>query len=162
MASPFDVAKNIIYDRGGVVEDVKGNEFILQLILASTSPERACIVDRYMYTVHTDLLCGLLYTALRDVKKMAGWTWEKKPKESKSKHAKLVTAYIEKTATPDYNSNPGQFTRDYFDLLLFLVEHDDAFIMKMLLRLDADDKEFKKFGLTNPLKEKEMKQSPLF
>lgn len=161
MASPFDVAKNIIYNRGGTVDSVAGNEVILQLILASASPERAGIVNNYLHVVHSDLTRGLLYTALRDTGKMAGWMWDKKPKESKNKHTKLVAAYIEKTATSDYNSNIKQFTQDYFDLLLFLVEHDDAFVIKMLVRLDADDKEFKKFGLKNPRK-KEMKQSSLF
>ncbi len=161
MGSPFDVAKNIIYNRGGTVADVRGNEIILQLILASTSPERACIVDKYVHVVHTDLLDGLLYTALRDAQKMSGWKWEKKPKSSNNKYVKLVKSYIEMVASDDYNTNINQFTRDYFDMLLTRVENDESTIIEMLVKMDADDKEFKKFKVKNPMK-KEIIQSALF
>lgn len=140
---PFNTAKEIIYSNNATPDDVRGKEFILQLILASSSLEQALVVDRYMHVINQELLDGLLFMELSTVGKMKRWAWAKKTAEKDNKMTQLVNLYIE-TFAPNVGTGIEQFKREYFANLCERSK-DKNYLRQMLLDLDADDEMFKKY-----------------
>jgi hypothetical protein len=139
----FNTAKEIVYSDVATPEDVRGKEFILQLILASASLDQALITDKYMHTINQEIYGGLLFMELHTVGKMKRWAWAKKVREKNNKTTQLVDMYIDQFA-PDVGTGTAQFKREYFTNLCERAK-DKGYLRQMLLDLDADDEMFKKY-----------------
>jgi len=149
---PFKTAINIIYNRGASIDNVKGKEFILQLILASADVTKAVQLDKYMHIIDSNLFDAALFLNLNSLDKMCGWGWAKKEKIDKSKLTPYIQEFINICA-PMVNATPEQFYKEYFKILLYMSENDkNIFFRNILIEINADDKIFKKFKLDPPKK----------
>ena len=169
MASPFDLFKDIAYEkytdkkerRKTDVSEVYGNEFILNLMLASADIDKACRIQEYMYKCDEDILAGAIYYNIKDVEKMRKWMWQKKPKESSRKLMKYVDSYIEFLSLHT-GKTVEKLKDEYKDIIIFRCENDKEYLKRVLIDMKADKKTFKSFKVEMPDEMKDKVQVTLF
>jgi len=148
---PFNLAKKIIYAKDGDPSELKGKEYLMLLILASASPDRATDVNKYMYKINQDILAYRLYLEFINLDQMSRWIWKKKEKESTAKLYRLVNDFVEKFSS-EVNESTSDFKKDYFKII-FKKSEDIEFVKLMLDYTKADEKMYKAFKVTPPKKQ---------
>jgi len=142
---PFNLARDLVYGKHRSPAEVRGNEYMLQSMLASASLQTAIANDRFMYRVNPELFNGLLYTQFRCLPSMPRWKWVKKPKASKAKIVEVIDTYCDIVAG-SVGMTPAAFKQLYAVVLTEYAD-DPVFLRQMLLDINADAATFKRFKI---------------